>query len=102
MYRHVCDILADIDASGCSHHALVAYVKGVCLNKQGAKRAAMAALAHSVTVFPLNWSAWVEMLTISKKVLAPQHAACACSRLLRVGLQCDPNSRWQRLGCWGG
>lgn len=67
-HRYLCDILADIDASGCGEHALVSYVKGVCLNKQGAKRAAMAALAHSVTVFPLNWSAWLEMLTISKKV----------------------------------
>lgn len=80
--RYVCDILADIEASGCSDHALVAYVKGVCLNKQGAKRAAMAALAHSVTVFPLNWSAWVEMLTISKKVClrrgAPHARAHAC------------------------
>ncbi len=75
---YLCDILVDIDASGCSHHALVAYVKGVCLNKQGAKRAAMAALTHSVTVFPLNWSAWVEMLTISKNVRrALSSASCA-------------------------
>lgn len=66
--RYLCDIIADIEASGCGEHALVAYVKGICLNKQGAKRAAMAALTHAVTVFPLNWSAWMEMLTISKKV----------------------------------
>ena len=66
--RYLCDIIADIDASGCAAHALVAYVKGICLNKQGARRAALAALTHSVTVFPLNWSAWMEILTISKKV----------------------------------
>jgi hypothetical protein len=83
--RYLCDILADIDASGCGEHALVAYVKGVCLNKQGAKRAAMAALTHAVSVFPLNWSAWMEMLTISKKVaLVPAPAAsCPISRPAR-------------------
>jgi hypothetical protein len=72
--RYLCDIIADIDASGCAAHALVAYVKGICLNKQGARRAALAALTHAVTVFPLNWSAWMEILTISKKVAR----LCAC------------------------
>jgi len=67
--RYLCDIIADIDGSGCGEHALVSYVKGVCLNKQGARRAAMASLVHSVQLFPLNWSAWMEILTISKKVL---------------------------------
>jgi hypothetical protein len=58
----------------------VAYVKGICLNKQGAKRAAMAALTHAVAVFPLNWSAWMEMLAISKK--AGQRRRCAhCCRM---------------------
>ena len=61
--RYLCDIIADIDGSGCGEHALVSYVKGVCLNKQGARRAAMAALVHSVQLFPLNWSAWMEILT---------------------------------------
>jgi hypothetical protein len=79
-HRYLCDIIADIDASGCGEDALVSYVKGVCLNKQGAKRAAMAALAHSVTVFPLNWSAWMEMLTISKKVAWRWRGGC-CRKL---------------------
>ena len=79
--RYLSEIIADIDSSSCGEHALVSYVKGVCLNKQGAKRAAMAALTHAVTVFPLNWSAWMEMLTISKKVVTK--LALAAVRPLR-------------------
>ena len=85
MRRYLSEIIADIEASGCGQHALVSYVKGICLNKQGAKRAAIAALTHAVTVFPLNWSAWMEMLTISKKVVdtpAATTPAHCCSHLL--------------------
>jgi hypothetical protein len=82
MRRYLSEIIADIEASGCEQHALVSYVKGVCLNKQGAKRAAIAVLTHAVTVFPLNWSAWMEMLTITKKVVNTLAAAHSCSLLL--------------------
>ena len=95
--RYLCDIIADIDGSGCAAHALVAYVKGICLNKQGARRAALAALTHSVTVFPLNWSAWMEILTISKKVkrlwrlpFSRVHVTCDAVLLQGCSVSCTP------------